>query len=1143
MEFSVLGPLEVRHEGSDVPLGSRKQRAVLAILLLRANEVVSRDTLIDELWGERPPPTADHTFQVYVSRLRTALRSSGAGDDVLVTRPGGYLLRVAPGELDLHRFERLVEDGRRALEAGSPDRAAERLRKALSLWRGPALADVAFEPFARVDVDRLTEQRLAALEDRIEADLALGRHAALVAELESLVAEHPLRERLRGQLMTALYRCGRQADALDVYRDAREYLTEELGLEPSKGLRALERAILEQDESLEPSPPDHSPVSVLAPTAPANGSERDVGRTGAPIRAPARLRLPPPAAARSRSRRTGLALIAAGVVAATVAGVTLVKGGGRSRAPSSAGADAAVFLDPAKGELVGQSRALGRPSAIASGHGAIWVTNTAGDEVLKLDPGSRRVVDRIAVGRGPRDLTVTREGIWVVDTDGRTVSEINPSSDTVVATIAVGNAPISAASGARGIWIADESDGTITRIDPRRARVVDTIDVGQPLTDLTVGAGAVWATSSASGLLARIDPRHDRVIQTISVGNGPASVAVAGGAVWVANPPDATVSRVDPSTATVRKVDVPDAGALAPLGGKLWVAEPERLRVASIDLTRRVVVDTVRIGGSAAALTAAGEKLGAVTTATPTSHRGGTLRVAGGTGLDSIDPGQAWSATDWQVLSLTNDGLVRYARAPGAAGATILPDLATTVPAPQDGGRTFTFQLRSGIRYSTGAPVRPEDFRSAIEREYAAGTGLAAFGVRVIGGDRCSRRRCDLSRAVLVDDATRTITIRLSAPDPAFLYKLALPFGSALPAGTPPVGAARGPLPATGPYRIGRYVPGREVLLVRNPRFRPWSPGSERGFADRIAVRLGLDPAGETAAVRSGAADLTLDSPPAGAIAGLARQSPLSLQRYALPEVFAMFLNTRLPPFDRLAARRALNLAVDRSAVARLAGGPELAQPTCQVLPPGFPGYAPYCPYSAGPNAAGVWRRPDVARARRLIAASGTRGMNVTVSTVATDRVKLAAGRYVARLLKRLGYRTRLRLYHDQHAYYGSVGLARRHSQIGVFAWEADYPAGSALFPPLFTCSAYRPATPFNSNPAGFCEPDIDRAIERATALEPVNTAAAAAAWRDVDRRVARQAPWAPLISAQGVDLVSHRLGNYQRSPISGVMLDRVWVR
>src|SRR4051794_6946182 len=263
MEFSVLGPLEARHDGRPIPLGSRKQRALLAMLLLRANEVVSSDALIDDLWGERPPPSAAHTLQVYVSRLRAALRDGGASDGALLTHGAGYMLRVGFGELDLDRFGHLADEGRRALAAGSPERAAAKLREALALWRGDPLVDLAFEPFARIDVERLGERRLVAVEDLLDAELMCGRHAVVVPELEALVAQHPLRERLRGQLMLAFYRAGRQAEALDAYRDARDYLVGELGLEPSKELRALEQAVLRQDESLELQAVERRPVTVL----------------------------------------------------------------------------------------------------------------------------------------------------------------------------------------------------------------------------------------------------------------------------------------------------------------------------------------------------------------------------------------------------------------------------------------------------------------------------------------------------------------------------------------------------------------------------------------------------------------------------------------------------------------------------------------------------------------------------------------------------------------------------------------------------------------------------------------------------------------------------------------------------------------
>ncbi len=259
MEFRILGPLEVWDGGAEVSLGGPKPRALLAGLLLHPNEVVPTDRLIDELWGEDSPEDAAAALRVNVSRLRKALPQ-----DVLTTRSPGYVIRVEPDELDLHRFERLVDEGRSLLARGLAADASERLRDALSLWRGPALADFAYESFAQAAIARLEEIRLAAVELRIDADLALGRHDELVGELEALVAEHPLRERLRRYLMTALYRSGRQAEALDAYQDARRALVDELGIDPSPALQELERAILRQDPSLDVEAPAPAGVREVA---------------------------------------------------------------------------------------------------------------------------------------------------------------------------------------------------------------------------------------------------------------------------------------------------------------------------------------------------------------------------------------------------------------------------------------------------------------------------------------------------------------------------------------------------------------------------------------------------------------------------------------------------------------------------------------------------------------------------------------------------------------------------------------------------------------------------------------------------------------------------------------------------------------
>jgi DNA-binding SARP family transcriptional activator len=259
VEFRILGPLEVVQGRRVLTLGGPRQRALLALLLTNANEVVSVDTLIDALWGARPPRAAANTLQYHVSQLRKLLGSA----ETIITREPGYLIRVEPDELDLFRFEQQVAEA----EQASPDEAAQLLRDALALWRGPPLADLAGESFAQPEIRRLEEVRLAALEQRLDADLALGHHARLVAELESLVRQHPFRERLRAALMRALYGAGRQAEALNVYRETRQTLVDELGIEPSPALQELERAILRQDPALTPvrdaAPPERA-ILVIA---------------------------------------------------------------------------------------------------------------------------------------------------------------------------------------------------------------------------------------------------------------------------------------------------------------------------------------------------------------------------------------------------------------------------------------------------------------------------------------------------------------------------------------------------------------------------------------------------------------------------------------------------------------------------------------------------------------------------------------------------------------------------------------------------------------------------------------------------------------------------------------------------------------
>src|SRR4051812_13559469 len=336
MEFRLLGPLEVVERDHALSLGAGKQKALLGILLIHANEVVSTDRLHDDLWGESPPATAAKSIQLYVSRLRKSL-----GDGRLVTRPPGYLLRVEPHELDAAKFRRLVGEARNA----EPERAARKLREALDLWRGPPLADLEYEPFAQPEIARLREARLAALEQRIDADLAAGGHAALVGELEALVSEHPLRERLWTQLMLALYRSSRQAEALEVYRAARRSLSDELGLEPGTELKQLEQAILQHDPELDLAQPDAAPRRAPVPAAP----ERSVLVVPRDLEdLPGLLRIAEPLAGASPPRELMIAAVVAG---SDLGAATSALAGRRDELHArGVSARAAAFTSPAPGE-------------------------------------------------------------------------------------------------------------------------------------------------------------------------------------------------------------------------------------------------------------------------------------------------------------------------------------------------------------------------------------------------------------------------------------------------------------------------------------------------------------------------------------------------------------------------------------------------------------------------------------------------------------------------------------------------------------------------------------------------------------------------------------------------------------------------
>ena len=476
IEYRILGPVEVSADGRVVEIGGPRLCRLLAILLLRANEPVPRGILVQDLWGDQPPAGAQGSLEVYISRLRKALGSSP-----LVTRPGAYRLQVGDDQLDSERFERLVGQGRSELAQNKPGPAAASLRAALQLWRGPALGDLSGESFALVEAGRLEELRLGATEDRIEADLALGRHAHITGELEALLAVHPLRERLHGQLMLALYRGGRQAEALSAYRTARQMMVRELGLEPGPTLQRLEGAILRQDPALDP------PGAAAAPGPPSPALAGS--------------------AARPRTRRTRLAAVAATGAGVLAASLLIGFRGPPADQATLAGTSGLVAVDTTSDQLVRATRLAGAPGAVSDGAGSVWVADPGGGKVSRVDPGSGAEVDRILVGGGPGSITSGAGAIWVASTVGATLTRIDPATEAVTQTIPLpGASPGAIAYGAGGLWVADPVARELFEVDPATGSLRRTLPLDlQPSAIVTVD-GALWVAGYDTGTIEKVDP-------------------------------------------------------------------------------------------------------------------------------------------------------------------------------------------------------------------------------------------------------------------------------------------------------------------------------------------------------------------------------------------------------------------------------------------------------------------------------------------------------------------------------------------------------------------------------------------------------------------------------------------------------------
>jgi DNA-binding SARP family transcriptional activator/ABC-type transport system substrate-binding protein len=1085
VEFAVLGPVEARVDGQKLPTGGPKQRAVLAILLLHGNRPVSRDRLIEGLWGESPPPSAAHTLDDYVSRLRRAL-----GADRIERHPAGYLIRVEPGELDLKRFEALLERGRSTAAGGDATTASAVLGEALDLWRGRPLADLEYAPFAPVEAQRLEERRLLALEARIDAELELGQASELVGELEGLVSDHPFRERLLGQLMLALYRAGRQASALEAFRAARRRFASELGIEPGPQLAQLEQQILEHDPSL--------------------SVEGGIRRPSA------------------RRRRVWLLATAAVGVAAIAAGVAAFAPSTRPAGVNLRGSQVArlVRLEARSGTAHAAPDLPGTPASIAVTNGSLWIADTVHNELLRADSSTGAIADRIPLKQQPGDVAAGAGAVWVASTGGPSVTRVDATTDAILQVIRLDGIPSALAFVDRALWIGDPTDQELLRIDPASGDV-KRVTVGVQPSAVVAGGGMLWVAGYDSGSVLEIDPRSGLLVATMHVGQGPAALVFSNGSLWVANRLDGTVSRVDPTSgSTVRLFPTGSAPtALAVANGSVWVANTFSGTVSRID-TKRGAVFTIPVGGDPTVLapaTAAGRSSVWVGAGPRDMHRGGTLVLLDTRRFGSIDPQIENEAPPAEFLGLVNDGLVAYDHTAGPDGLRLVPDLALAIPEAADGSRTFTFRLRPRIRYSTGRLVRASDFVRGMQRLFRAHSPGAAFFDRLVGARSCAMHpaRCRLSSGVIADDRTRTLTFRLTAPDPDFLFKLALGFIVPVPPWTPMHDIGTHPIPGTGPYRFAS-IGAHRIVFVRNPRFHEWSHAAQPdGQPDRIEWRFGATPAQEDAAVERGRADWTGDL--SSDLGSVVRRYAPQVHSNVFPTLFWVEINSHNPPFNDIRVRRALNDAVDRAAVARAYGGSLANAPSCQTIPPGLPGYAPYCPYTLD-RGAGRWTAPDLPRAHRLVAASRTRGSRVTIWDISDTGHAEPVVPYLVRVLRELGYRPHVRVLSSQQADRASVAV-RATVDLMPVAFGPDYPSAAEAYSLFLACGgAY--------NWRWFCDRKLDAEAQQAEAVRLTNPKRSAALWARLDGQLVNRAVWVPLTSQRIIDIVSRRLHNYDFSPI-----------
>jgi len=525
------------------------------------------------------------------------------------------------------------------------------------------------------------------------------------------------------------------------------------------------------------------------------------------------------------------------------------------------------------------------------------------------------------------------------------------------------------------------------------------------------------------------------------------------------------------------------------------------------------------------------------------SHAGGTLKLLASTAGGTLDPQVNYTLQYWQLFQASYDGLLSFHKVSGQSSFDVVPDLATALPIVSNGGKTYTFTLRKGIKFSNGAPVTVNDVKASLERLFkVSNPNAGSWYAGIVGATAClaTPATCTLS-GVVVDPSTNKVVINLTTPDAEFADQLATPFGSVLPATAPSKDSGTTPIPGTGAYYFKSYNPNTKLVMLRNPNFKVWSAAAQpQGYPDEIDQVFSNTPESEVTMVENNQANFVFDPLPSDRLSQLSSKYANQLHVNTLTAIWYMPMNVNIAPFNNKLAREAVNYAIDKNAAVKIFGGSKLASPVCTILPPGFPGHVDSCPFQT--PAGSTYSGPDLAKAKALVKQSGTSGAAVAI--VATnDTVNAAVAQYAASVLNQIGYKATVKLL-SANIQFNYIQNTKNKVQISLTQWYQDYPQASDFLKILLSCSQFHPGSDNSINISGFCNKSIDAEMATASTDMISNPTAGNALWSKIDQAIqGGNAVWAPLFTPKQIDFVSSGTGNYQFSKEFYMYVDQLWVK